>query len=150
MVDNNKSLTTNDGFLKKIVNFFKKLFSKGKTKTEYVPNIEVKNISVNNDAAQKQNQTVVTEDMFNEEGMPKAEYLPIILERIKEDLEKNQKEEVSYQKTDEEKTEEARRFFEIYNKVKSNEINLSEIDSIDLIKVNRMLKEEIKIRKDNF
>ena len=88
--------------------------------------------------------------MFDEEGMPKAEYLPIILERIKEDLEKNQKEEVSYKKSDEEKTEEARRFFEIYNKVKSNEINLNEIDSIDLVKVNRMLKEEIKIRKDNF
>ena len=75
MVDNNKSLTTNGGFLKKIVNFFKKLFSKEKTKTEYVPNIEVENISVNNDAAPKQNQTVVTEDMFDEEGMPKVEAL---------------------------------------------------------------------------
>ena len=149
MISKDKSLKTNDSFFKRVINFFKKLFKK-----DTYSNVEVANISVKDDITQNQEiqeeKVAIYPDMFDEEGMPKAEYLPIILEKIKQDLEKNQEQKTVTNKTEEEKTEEARRFFEIYNKVKNDEIDTKDVDPIDLIKINRMLKEEIAIHKNKF
>jgi len=149
MISKDKSLTTNESFFKRVVNFFKKLFKKEKISNVEVENISVKDESFQNQEIPEKNITIYP-DMFDEEGMPKAQYLSIILDKVKEDLEKNQESKISYQKSDEEKTEEARKFFELYDKIKNNEINPKDVDPIDIIKVNRMFQEEIKIHKEKF
>ena len=128
MMDKNKSLIkAEETIFNKIKSFFKRLFKYKKNRLETIhinksPKVDLDNIA-------------------DENEIENEYFISDIIGEYKEIYDYNGSSKISNRDKKE-------RFFRLYDDVKNRKTNLQYIDSNDLIKINKILREEEKIKRD--
>ena len=134
LIENNKSI-----FIKVII-FFKKMFWRKETQNciEKIDDLKIENKSEVKHVI-KPITSILKEDEISED---------IELYEYEEEIDP---EEVNFEKYNENREynsqDEKNNFFDLYNNIKEEKVDINNVDIIDLFQVNLLLKEEQKLKK---
>ncbi len=140
-MDKNKSLIENKkSIFNKVINFFKKIFWRKETQNciEKIDDLKIENKSEVKHVI-KPITSILKEDEISED---------IELYEYEEEIDP---EEVNFEKYNENREynsqDEKNNFFDLYNNIKEEKVDINNVDIIDLFQVNLLLKEEQKLKK---
>ena len=140
-MDKNKSLIENKkSIFNKVINFFKKMFWRKETQNciEKIDDLKIENKSEVKHVI-KPITSILKEDEISED---------IELYEYEEEIDP---EEVNFEKYNENREynsqDEKNNFFDLYNNIKEEKVDINNVYIIDLFKVNLLLKEEQKLKK---
>ncbi len=140
-MDKNKSLIENKkSIFNKVINFFKKMFWRKETQNciEKIDDLKIENKSEVKHVI-KPITSILKEDEISED---------IELYEYEEEIDP---EEVNFEKYNENREynsqDEKNNFFDLYNNIKEEKVDINNVDIIDLFQVNLLLKEEQKLKK---